>query len=142
MKFKFINILSLVSILFLALNGCSKDLPPGNYDASEVGKIKKVVPGVIISKRPITIRSKNVKTETPPSVNPLTNNESASSNTDADMIDTDTVQTHGVEYVIRLDSGSIISVVQSEDLRLKTKQHILVISGNNTRIVPDDGSEN
>ena len=108
---------------FIALSGCSKDNLPGTYDASEVGKVKKVIPGIILSKRPVVIRSKTSDAVT----------------LDADANANETVLP-GVEYVIKLDSGSTISVVQNEDLHLKTKQHILVIYGENTRIVADQGN--
>lgn len=113
----------LVVFLGIALSSC-KTTPPGEYDASEVGKIKKVIPGTIISKRAVNLHRKA------DNINP--NNS---------VIDTDYNQTHGMEYVIKLKSGGIISVVQSEDLKLKNKQQILVIYGKHTRVVADNGSE-
>jgi outer membrane lipoprotein SlyB len=120
----------MLTVCSFVLVGCSKDVQPGEYDSSEVGKIKKVVPGVLISKRPVKIRSKSsegVQQATAGSV-PEENNNSVS-------------RSRGFEYVVRLNSGSIISVVQTEELSLKAKQHILVIYGDNTRVVADDGSE-
>jgi outer membrane lipoprotein SlyB len=113
-------------ILSMTLTACYKELPPGEYDANEVGKIKKVVPGVILSKRAVKLQQ---------------HNEAGNTSKNA-LIDTNYTQTHGVEYVIKLGSGSIISLVQNEDLKLKNKQKILVIYGRNTRVVPDNGSDN
>lgn len=115
----------LALILGATLAACHKELPPGEYDANEVGKIKKVVPGVILSKRSVKLHQHSEE-------------ENKSNNA---MIDTSYTQTHGVEYVIKLSSGSIISVVQNEDLKLKNKQKILVIYGRNTRVVPDNGTD-
>jgi len=115
--------LSLVVALSIAASGCNKDLSPGDYDSAEVGKIKKVVPGVIVSMRPVRLHSKNPESTVP---------------SDADS---GVARSHGFEYVIKLNSGSIISVVQAENIKMKNKQHILVIYGNNTRVVPDNGSE-
>ncbi len=115
----------LISLFCLLLTNCHKDIPPGDYDAREVGKIKKVVSGTIISMRPVRLHNKtdeNLNTSRVPS-------------------DNGPVRNHGYEYVIRLNSGAIISVVQAENIKLNTKQHILVIYGANTRIVPDNGSE-
>jgi outer membrane lipoprotein SlyB len=117
-----------VALLGLFLVACSKDLPPGEYDANEIGKIKKVIPGTIISKRPVNLHRQNTT--------PTPNTKGADS-----FIDGGYNQTHGVEYVIKLNSGSIISVVQSEDLKLKNKQKILVIYGRHTRVVADNGSD-
>lgn len=118
----------------LLLAACTKDIAPGDYDSGEVGKIKKVVPGVIISKRPVRIH--NTVAETPLAT---TDNNTATHTTSND--DNVMGRSHGIEYVIRLNSGAIISLVQTEDSNLKTKQHILVIYGNNTRVVADDGSD-
>lgn len=110
----------------LLLTDCSKNIAPGDYDSAEVGKIKKVVPGTIISMRPVRLHSKNddVLSSQPATVDSNRVNKS-----------------HGYEYVIKLNSGSIISVVQAENIKLKTRQHILVIYGANTRVVPDNGSD-
>lgn len=117
----------LLMSLCLLLGACTKDVAPGDYDSQEVGKIKKVVPGVIISKRAVRIHNAVA--------------ESTSTTTNSNEGDNVMNRSHGFEYVIRLNSGAIISLVQTEDLNLKTKQHILVIYGNNTRVVPDDGSD-
>lgn len=117
---------SILVILFgLVLSSCNTT-PPGEYDANEVGKIKKVIPGTIISKRPVNLHRKS--SETKPA-------------SGSDFVDNGYNQTRGVEYVIKLKSGGIISVVQSEDLNLKNKQKILVIYGKHTRVVADNGSE-
>lgn len=115
----------LVVFLGLVLTGC-KTTPPGEYDANEVGKIKKVIPGTVISKRVVNLHRKSDDTK---------------ANAGGDFADNGYNQTRGVEYVIKLKSGGIISVVQAEDLKLKNKQAILVIYGKNTRVVADNGSE-
>ncbi|WP_454780881.1 hypothetical protein [Legionella sp. WA2022007384] len=114
----------LVLVFGLILASCNKALPPGEYDSNEVGKIKKVIPGTIISKRPVNLHRN-------------TSNVTKSNSFE----DNGYNQSHGVEYVIKLNSGGIISVVQAEDLKLKTKQKILVIYGKNTRVVADNGSD-
>ncbi|KTD15625.1 hypothetical protein Lgra_0291 [Legionella gratiana] len=117
---------SVLVILFgLILSSCNTTLPPGEYDTTEVGKVKKVIPGTIISKRPVHLR----------------NTTNMNNNTSNNLVDSGYSQTRGVEYVIKLNSGGIISVVQSEDLKLKNKQKILVIYGKHTRVVADNGSE-
>lgn len=121
-------LVSAFAVMALILGGCAKNIPPGDYDAAEVGKVKKVVPGVIISMRPVRIHNK------------ASENMSTTAAPEADM-NTAVSKSHGYEYVIKLNSGAIISVVQADDLVLKTKQHILVIYGENTRIMPDDGSD-
>lgn len=118
----------------LILTGCNKELPPGDYDSAEVGKIKKVVPGVIISMRPVRLHNKNAE---------IGITSPARSHTSAELSGNDSMvnRSHGYEYVIKLNSGGIISVVQAENIKLKTKQHVLVIYGRNTRVVADNGSD-
>lgn len=111
-----------ILLLTLIISGCAKNIQPGRYDAAEVGKVKKVVPGVIISKRPINI---------------YTNQPSIGSIDNAPV--EGTKRQRGFEYVIKLNSGDIVSIAQDEDLKLKIKQPILVIYGDNTRIVADEG---
>ncbi|QMT60434.1 MULTISPECIES: outer membrane lipoprotein [unclassified Legionella] len=121
------NLFKPILVLFfgLILASCNNKLPPGEYDSNEVGKIKKVIPGTIISKRPVNLHR----------------NTSNITKGSTSFEDNGYNQSHGVEYVIKLNSGGIISVVQAEDLKLKTKQKILVIYGKNTRVVADNGSD-
>ena len=111
----------------LAFTNCSKHITPGDYDSAEVGKIKKVAPGTIISMRPVRLHSKN--------------NDNITSHSGNVNIDSSLHRSHGYEYVIKLNNGAIISVVQAENIKLKNKQHILVIYGSSTHVVPDHGSE-
>ena len=118
------KIIFLLSVLLLILTSCSKDLPLGNYDATEVGKVKKVAPGVVISMRAVKFHSKNSETD-------------KSDNPGTEYVDGG----RGYEYVIRLNSGEIVSVAQAEDLKFKANQHVLVIYGNTTRVMPDDSND-
>lgn len=113
------------------LTCCSKELPPGDYDAAEVGKVKKVLSGTILSARPVRLHNQNVE-------NLSSHPDSPSENA---MNDNGMTKSHGYEYVVRLNSGNIISVVQADTIQFKPKQHVLVIYGNNTRIMPDNGGE-
>lgn len=126
-------LLALPMVVAFGITGC-KEVPPGDYDSAEVGKIKKVVPGVIISMRPVRLHNKNAEIGV---TRPATSNASADTFSNESTMN----RSHGFEYVIKLNSGSIISVVQAENIKLKTKQHILVIYGHNTRVVADNGSD-
>ena len=111
------------------LSNCSKDVLPGDYDSSDVGKVKKVVPGTLLSMRPVRLHrnaSENLAKHASP---------------DSGYTDNSLNRSHGYEYVIKLNSGSIVSVVQTDAIKLKHKQHVLIIYGANTHVVPDNGSE-
>jgi len=126
---KLMNVLALSALI--ALTYCSKPKATGDYNDADVGKINKVVPGVIISQRLVNVYNKPVNSTA----------ASTAVSTGAAAMDNDVTRRHGYEYVIKLESGSIVSIVQTENLNLKPKQHILVIYGNTTRVVPDEGSE-
>lgn len=119
-------VISLFALLCcVVVSSCSKDIPPGDYDTAEVGKVKKVLPGTILSIRPVRLHSKHT----------------GLTSTNIEENDSSVQRSHGFEYVIKLNSGSIISVVQAENIKLKPKQRVLVIHGGNTRVVPDHGSD-
>ena len=115
----------LLSTILFVLTGCSKDLPPGNYDAAEVGKVKKVAPGIVISMRAVTFHSKS------------TDADKTNANPGTQFVEGG----KGYEYVIRLNSGEIVSVAQAENLKFKANQHVLVIYGESTRVMPDDSTD-
>lgn len=110
--------------MILLLSACSKDVPPGDYDAAEAGKVKKVAPGVVISMRAVKFHGKN-------------SDGTATTTPGTEYVDGG----RGYEYVIRLNTGEIVSVAQAEQMRFKPNQHVLVIYGNTTRVMPDEGSE-
>lgn len=116
---KIICLLSLIGCL--VLSAC-KEAPLGEYDVSEVGRLKKVASGVIISKRAVKFHSNAANTST--------------SAPGSEFVDGG----RGFVYVIKLNNGTIVSVAQAEDLNLKIKQHVLVVYGKNTRVLADDGS--
>ena len=116
----------LAALSMLSLTHCAQHSatgPTGDYNETDVGKINKVVQGVIVSERTVNVYN-----------HPTTNN----SMTSPDPA-TDVTRKIGYEYVIKLDTGSIVSVVQTENLHLEPKQHILVIYGTSTRVVADEG---
>ena len=113
-----------ISFSVFQLTGCAKHIQPGNYDATEIGKLKNAFPGTIVAMRPVNIRSK-----------------ADGNGLDVANDDNSLVRSHGFEYVVKLSSGALISLVQTDDLALKTKQHVLVIYGDMARIVADDGGD-
>lgn len=105
----------------LLLGACARDLPAGEYDTSEVGKIKQVASGTIISKRAVKFHSK-------------TGEQSSAATPGTEFVDGG----NGFVYVVKLNSGTIVSVAQAEDLKLKVGQRVLVVYGRHTRILPDN----
>lgn len=128
---KIIGLLALTTSL-LTLTHCAE--PPktgaatGDYNSAEVGKVNKVVQGTIVSQRTVNVYNRST----------IQNNAMGS---DSSEVDVGVTRRIGYEYVIKLDSGAIISVVQTENLNLQPRQRILVIYGSSTRVVADEGAE-
>ncbi|KTD27107.1 MULTISPECIES: hypothetical protein [Legionella] len=110
-------------LIFCLLLSACKSINPSEYDVSEVGKLKKVASGVIISKQPVKFHRKS-------------NNSNSRVAPGSEYIDGG----QGYVYVIKLNNGAIVSVAQSEDLKLKIKQRVLIVYGKHTRVLPDDSS--
>ena len=96
----------------MVLVSCSKSSAPGDYDAAEVGKVKKVISGTIVSMREVRLHNKGA--------------ESLSS---AESVDSDNSmnRSHGFEYVIRLNSGGIISVVHTAGPKFDSRFRIVPV---------------
>lgn len=111
--------------LVLGFSGCTKNTAsPTAYADADVGVMKKVQKGVVLSERAVRIYNNPANTgEVKPGNNP---NEGAVEGLD---------YAQGFEYVIRLEDGQIVSLVQNEGPRLPVSQRVLVIYGKTTRVV-------
>jgi len=118
MKFLFVLIISLF------VTACTKDVTPDTYDAADVGAVSRVNKGFIVSKNPIYIDS---------SANVQNTNIAA-----ANEFDTGVHRIKGYQYIIKLDDGQVVSVVQNESVQFKAKSKVLIIFGKTTRIVMDE----
>ena len=130
MKVGLRQVIVVCGVFLLLLTGCHHKTPEGDYDSREVGQVKKVIPGTILSMRAVRLHNKTAETGV----------TTSTTKNDNSWLHTSTSGSHGFEYVVRLNNGTIISVVQADAVKLKVKQHVLVIYGGNTRVVPDKGT--
>ena len=150
---KFYIILAVVfTTLFMI--GCAPNVSPNNYGASDVGVASKVVPGVILSRRQINIDANSGAGGIAGAVAGGAAGTAVGGSPVASVVGAvggavvggvignaaDKAVNHhkGVEYIIKLDNGNIISVAQAEDLQFIPHQRVLVIYGAMTRVVADD----
>jgi outer membrane lipoprotein SlyB len=155
MKSVFLVVSLVVSCLTTA--GCAQTLSPNVYQNYEVGVAKRVLPGVIIAKRAICIDNATgiggfAGATTGAVVGSGLGCSGASSIAGAvggaliagvigNEIDKAVNHHQGMEYMIRLKNGAVVSIVQMQDIPFCLHQHVLVIYGHcrgNTRIVPDE----
>jgi outer membrane lipoprotein SlyB len=116
------KIACLFGLMFCLLLSACQEIKPSEYETAEVGKLKKVASGVIVSKRPVKFHTKSPK--------------SATAAPGSEFIDGG----QGYVYIIKLSNGEIVSIAQSEDLQLQVKQRVLVVYGKHTRVFPNDGA--
>lgn len=149
------KIVSFLSLLLLGLViGCANNVSPNRYEASEAGVASKVVSGVIIGKRSVKIDGKS-------GVGGLAGAGAGAVGGSAigsgfhgnaagaiggavvgglvgNAIDKG-INTHkAFEYIIKLETGSTISIAQVQQLEFELGQPVLIIYGAMTRIVPDN----
>lgn len=135
------------------LTSCGVSVSPNTYQASEVGVASKVVPGVIVAKRPVNIDANSGAGGLAGIAAGAAAGSTVGSGTAGNVvgavggavvgglagnaIDKAVNHQRGFEYIIKLKKGSTISVVQSEEQPFRVNQHVLIIYGAMTRLIPD-----
>jgi len=119
MRFVISRLLLCVCIALLA--ACSKDMQPDVYDTAEIGVVARVTKGVIISKNPVKITMSGEDS----TINALPA---------ANEFDKGVQFKKGFQYIIQLEDGQVISVVENENVSFKPKQKVLITFGKTTRI--------
>ncbi len=151
---KKIILLSSTLALIPLLGGCGPNLSPNTYSGNDVGVASRVIKGTIIAMRPIKIEQNSGVGAVGGAVagaagaSLLGTNPAASIAAGAggavvgaligNAAEKGMRRDVGYEYIIQLNNNSTISVTQQQDLQLALNQHVLVIYGSTTRIVPDN----
>lgn len=136
------------------LGGCAKNVSPHTYEASEAGVASKVLSGVVIGKRAVKVDANS-------GVGGLAGAGAGAAGGSAiggsmrgnvvgaiggavvgglvgNAIDKGINSHKAFEYIIKLKNGSTISIAQVQEMQFELGQHVLVIYGAMTRIVPDN----
>jgi outer membrane lipoprotein SlyB len=153
------NIFFLAGLLVISfgLSGCAQNVSPNTYTTSEVGVASKVVAGTIIAKRTIIIDNNTgagglAGVAAGAAAGSAVGGSAASGVVGAvggavlggvigNVIDKSINKKQGFEYIIKLTNGSTISVTQLQDMQFAIGQHVLVIYGALTRIIPDESAK-
>lgn len=145
--------LILIAFLICILPACTSDINSDYYEAGQVGRVNKVIKGIVISARTIYVTDEDRGTGSlagaviggvagsmvggDRNMNVLgaavggTAGAAIGSKTEKVITKQD-----ATEYVIETDDGKIMSITQGNDQTLKIGQRILVIYGNRARVVP------
>ena len=146
-KFGFIAIVTAASV------GCKPDYSPNTYAANAVQQANKVEPGVIIGFREVAIKANGtVGAVTGGAAGGILGSQAGVSSVGTALaalggtavgsvvgnaVEHASGDTTGWEYIVRKPNGDLLSVTQREPQPLPIGQKVLVIAGNQARVIPD-----
>jgi outer membrane lipoprotein SlyB len=145
--------LGLAAAMLAAVAGCGRNYSPNTYSSAATQQANKVVQGVIAGYRQVEISADGTvgavtggaaggifASQAPggPVTTALsTLGGSLIGGFVGSAVEHGTSDTIGFEYVVRKTDGELLSVTQKDLVPLAIGQKILLISGNQARIVPD-----
>jgi outer membrane lipoprotein SlyB len=155
---KKIAVLMMLPALMLA-DACTTDIGANQYSSSSVGSVNRVVMGKIISVRQVQVRDddRSAGTAVGAIAGGLAGSQVGKGNTATilgavggtliggaagNMAQRGMSAQSGYEYVIQLDNGSIITIIQGSDILLAAGQRCMILYGDGSsraRVVPYNG---
>ena len=138
--------------VLLALAGCKPDYSANSYNSSAVQQANKVDQGVVIGRRLVGVVSNGATgAVTGAAAGGIAGSQAGGGVTEAfgalggsvvgglvgQAVEKGTGKTSAYEYVVRKPNGDLLSVTQQDVQPLEVGQRVLVIAGNQARIVPD-----
>jgi outer membrane lipoprotein SlyB len=139
--------------LVVALAGCGPDYSPDTYSSTAVQQANKVEQGVVIGVRRVDVSaSATVGTVTGAAAGGIAGSQAPGGSVGSafgalggsvigGLVGTTVEHTAGdttaFEYIVRKSNGDLLSVTQKDTVSLAVGQKVLVISGNQARIIPD-----
>lgn len=123
-------VITALILLVVSISGCSKALPPSIYGSNEIGILNKVQSGIILSKRQVYVNA-----------NEEIDQSQKGRRISANEISAGVTHQQGFEYIIRLEDGKVVSVVQADDMKFKVNQRVFVVYGETTHIIPNQSAK-
>ncbi len=140
-------------LLFVLLAGCSADYTPDTYATRAVQQANKVEQGTIVGLRPVGIRADGATGAAAGAAAGGIAGSTVGQGSTAGAFgaigggliggllgsaaERATGDTDGYEYIVRKSNGDLLSVTQVDKVPLALGQKVLVITGNQARVVPD-----
>jgi outer membrane lipoprotein SlyB len=145
--------LAALAALAMLVAGCTPDYSPNTYASNAVQQANKVEPAVVIGFRQVEISaSGTVGAVTGGAAGGVLGAQVPGSSISTALgtvggalvgtlagtgLEHATADTTGWEYIVRKPNGELLSVTQREPTPLPVGQKVLVITGNQARIIPD-----
>nr|WP_294508208.1 hypothetical protein [uncultured Rhodopila sp.] len=145
------GILSL-GLVLTGLSACGPTYSPDTYASNAVQQANKVEQGVVIGVRDVAVSaSGTVGTVTGAAAGGIAGSQMGTGPASAfsslggalvggiagSAIEHASADTKAFEYIVRKGNGDLVSVTQKDTTPLALGQHVLVIAGNQARVVPD-----
>jgi len=140
------------TLVLAALCGCGPSYSPNTYSVTAVQQATTVAQGVVIGLRSVNVSAAGtVGTLTGAAAGGIAGSQAVSGPVSAftalggslvggiagSAVEHTTADTTAFEYIIRKASGDLVSVTQKDKTPLALGQKVLVIAGNQARVVPD-----
>jgi outer membrane lipoprotein SlyB len=140
------------TLLLAALSGCGPSYSPNTYSVTAVQQANTVAQGVIIGVRSVSVSAAGtVGTLTGVAAGGIAGSQAVSGPISAftalggslvggiagSAVEHTTADTTAFEYIVRKPSGDLVSVTQKDKTPLALGQKVLVIAGNQARVVLD-----
>ncbi len=138
--------------LAASVAGCGPNYSPNTYASNAVQQANKVDQGVLVGVREVDVSAAGTTgTLVGGAAGGIAGAQAGSGVTSAlgalggslvggiagNAAEHVTGDTHAFEYIVRKTNGDLLSVTQKDDAPLAVGQKVLVISGNQARVVPD-----
>jgi outer membrane lipoprotein SlyB len=143
----------LAVVTLAMLIGCAPDYSPNTYNSNAVQQANKVEPAIVVGFRQVQISANGtIGAVTGGAAGGVLGSQSDATGISSALgtvggslvgglvgttIEHATGDTTGWEYIVRKPNGDLLSVTQREPTPLPLGQKVLVITGNQARIVPD-----
>jgi outer membrane lipoprotein SlyB len=138
--------------LAVSVTGCGPDYSPNTYSSNAVQQANKVDQGVVVGVRQVDVSAAGTTgTLVGGAAGGIAGAQAGSGVTSAlgalggslvggiagNAAEHVAGDTHAFEYIVRKSNGDLLSVTQKDEMPLAVGQKVLVISGNQARVVPD-----
>ena len=148
---KYVSLMALP--LMISLNACTADIGANDYYASSANRVSATQACTVVSLRPVTVKSNdnNAGTLLGAAAGGVAGSAIGGDNTAhilgaiggaviggiaGDATQAQLSKQTGYEYVVRMDNGTMATVVQGNDVYIQPGQRCLVIYGKQARIIP------
>ena len=144
--------LPIFALVVAGLSACGPNYSPDTYNTTAVQQANKVEQGVIVGVRPVGVSAAGtVGTVTGAAAGGIAGAQTGAGPISAitalggslvgglagSAVEHATADTAAFEYIVRKSNNDLVSVTQKDKTALALGLHVLVIAGNQARIVPD-----